>query len=180
MDGEVAGPMLVLLTGRDLGRALRLESRTVDIGCSAASDLVIDQPGVASRHARLELGPCGWVLVDRSGGYGLQVNNAEVREHALQSGDRIRLGDALLIFSNRQDDLQAWLTTATSVEVHDASMSGGSLRQQWLELRAFMRPGDALWRFSSPRDSWRRRGGRAGLCVVRAGAVVYTLVTVMN
>lgn len=180
MDGEVAGPMLVLLTGRDLGRALRLGTRAVDIGCSAASDLVIEELGVASRHARLERGPYGWVLVDRSGGCGLRVNDDEVREHELQSGDRIRLGEALLLFSNPQYDLRAWLTTATSVKEQDASMSGGFLRQQWRDLKASMRPGDALWRFSSPRDSWLRLGGRAGLCVVRAGAVTYTLVTEMN
>ncbi|MCX4246356.1 FHA domain-containing protein [Paraliomyxa miuraensis] len=180
MDGEVAGPMLVLLTGRGLGRTLRLAGRAVDIGRSVASDLVIEEPGVASRHARLEPGPRGWVLVDCSDGCGLRVNDAEVREHALESGDRIHLGEAVLIFSNPQDDLRAWLTTATSVEEHDASMSSGFLRQQWRDLEASMRPGDALWRFSSPPESWRRLGGRAGLCVVRAGAVVYTLVTEMN
>ncbi|MCA9663040.1 MAG: FHA domain-containing protein [Myxococcales bacterium] len=168
------------MTGRDFGRTLRLEGRAVDVGRGAASDLVIEQPGVASRHARVEPGPRGWVLVDRSDGCGLRVNDAEVRQHELQSGDRIRIGEALLLFSNQRDDLRTWLTTATSVEEHDASMSSGFLRQQWRDLKAYMRPGDALWRFSSPPESWRRLGGRAGLCVVRAGAVIYTLVTEMN
>ena len=51
---------------------------------------------------------------------------------------------------------------------------------QWEELKAHMQPGDELWTFSSPADSWQHLAGRAGVALVRNKKVVGAIVTLMN
>jgi hypothetical protein len=41
-------------------------------------------------------------------------------------------------------------------------------------------PGDEVWTFSTPAESWRRLGGRAGLALVRSGRIIALAVTAMN
>ena len=50
----------------------------------------------------------------------------------------------------------------------------------WQELAQHMQPGDELWEYSSPSVFWENMCGRAGYAIVRNGAVVYTVLTVMN
>jgi hypothetical protein len=38
---------------------------------------------------------------------------------------------------------------------------------QWETLRASMQPGDELWTFASPAESWQRLAGRSGIALVR-------------
>ena len=43
-----------------------------------------------------------------------------------------------------------------------------------------MQPGDELWTFSSPAQSWEDLAGRAGVALVRDGNPIKVLVTMMN
>ena len=45
---------------------------------------------------------------------------------------------------------------------------------------AAIKPGDELWTFMSPPDSWKNLAGRAGIALVRDGKPVSILVTFMN
>lgn len=47
-------------------------------------------------------------------------------------------------------------------------------------LREAMRSGGELWRFSSPREAWAARCGRAGIALVRDGVPVCSVVTMLN
>lgn len=47
-------------------------------------------------------------------------------------------------------------------------------------LREAMREGGELWRFSSPREAWQARCGRAGIALVRDGVPVCSVVTMLN
>jgi hypothetical protein len=50
----------------------------------------------------------------------------------------------------------------------------------WVRLKAMIEPGDELWEFSNSEESWKNLSGRAGICLVRQGEVVYSLVTLMS
>jgi hypothetical protein len=41
-------------------------------------------------------------------------------------------------------------------------------------------PGDELWTFSGPPDSWQALAGRSGFALVRAGRVIDHIVTRLN
>jgi hypothetical protein len=43
-----------------------------------------------------------------------------------------------------------------------------------------MEPDDELWEFSSSDASWRNVGGRAGVCLVRDGEVIGSILTLMS
>jgi hypothetical protein len=84
--------------------------------------------------------------------------------------------------------MKEWLTEKVSVERVEQDFTGaddgrvpnvpfGFQNAAWEELKGEMRPGDELWLFSSDNESWQRLAGRAGVCAVRDGDVVGSLVT---
>ena len=56
----------------------------------------------------------------------------------------------------------------------------GFTNWQWVTLKSKMIPGDELWEFRSPPDSWAHLCGRAGVSLVRDGQVIDSIVTLMN
>jgi hypothetical protein len=62
----------------------------------------------------------------------------------------------------------------------DAAKPFGFMNGEWEAMKAQMRPGDALWTFSSSSDSWQHYAGRSGIALVRNGTPIKTLVGRMN
>ena len=62
----------------------------------------------------------------------------------------------------------------------DAGKPFGFQHQKWEDFKAAILPGDELWTFSSPADSWQHLAGRAGIALVRNGVPAQTFVAVMN
>jgi hypothetical protein len=56
----------------------------------------------------------------------------------------------------------------------------GFITDQWQALLARMEPGDELWAFSSPPETWQHLCGRAGIALVRNGEVIEAMTTMMN
>ena len=52
--------------------------------------------------------------------------------------------------------------------------------EKWLPFVADLRPGDEVWRFSSPSEAWAKKCGCAGYSVVRDGEIIRSLVTIRN
>lgn len=51
---------------------------------------------------------------------------------------------------------------------------------EFLHMIEVKQSGDEMWRFSSPKEDWRKMIGRAGIALVRDKTVVYAIVTMMN
>jgi len=79
-----------------------------------------------------------------------------------------------------------WLTKSTTIEevendhLDDNGVPFGHSHKKWLELKGKMREGDEIWYFNSPDSTWANLCGRAGLCIVRNGQIVDSLVLMMN
>ena len=56
----------------------------------------------------------------------------------------------------------------------------GFINARWEQLKATMRPGDELWEFESPSESWEDLAGRAGLRIMRGGQIIDAIITRMN
>lgn len=52
--------------------------------------------------------------------------------------------------------------------------------QKWLNVKRQIKKGDELWEFSSPPETWADLCGRAGICIVRDGDIIDSIVTMMN
>lgn len=88
-SGE-ADPRVVLrgVGGRYHGRSFTLERPRL-VGRGAAADIRLDDPGIADRHARLELHGDLVQLRDLGGGEGIVVNGQPVRDAVLRPGDQL-------------------------------------------------------------------------------------------
>jgi hypothetical protein len=79
-----------------------------------------------------------------------------------------------------------WLGSAVSVEwaeednTREDGVPFGYLNGEWERLKAMMLPGDELWGFCSPPDSWQHLAGRAGYALIRNGEVIDCIVTLEN
>ena len=62
----------------------------------------------------------------------------------------------------------------------DHALPFGRDNWKWEALKSVMQPGDELWTFASPPESWRALAGVAGLVVVRAGTPLAAMTTMVN
>jgi len=74
----------------------------LSIGRGEENDIVLTEPAVSRRHARLVWLESRWLVEDRGSANGTFVNDARVpfgSPHPLRHGDRIGVGGATLLFS---------------------------------------------------------------------------------
>ena len=62
----------------------------------------------------------------------------------------------------------------------DAAKPFGFENGEWEALKAQMQPGDELWTFASPAESWQHLAGRSGIALVRDGNPIRVLLGAMN
>ncbi len=66
-----------------------------------AVDLVIDVPTVSNRHCLIfteAKGGSNIALLEDTSGNGTFVNDQRIKEHKLQHGDRVRIGNELFVY----------------------------------------------------------------------------------
>lgn len=81
------------------------------------------------------------------------------------------------------DEAEAMYTTPPeqrSPRSPEDALPFGRINWQWEGLKSVMQPGDELWTYASPPETWRALAGRAGLVVVRAQAPFAAMTTMMN
>ena len=88
---------LVIEDGPDRGRHMEAAAAgSACIGRDPVAELSLHDTRASRHHARLERRPDGVWIVDLQSHNGTAVNGAPVREHRLQPGDRVRIGDTHL------------------------------------------------------------------------------------
>lgn len=91
---------LVVLAGERAGRKLTVDKELV-FGRSRGVGLQLDDPQVSRRHGRIALGPEGWFLEDLGSRNGTTLNGVPaVGQLTVQFGDRIQVGESLLLFTH--------------------------------------------------------------------------------
>jgi transcriptional regulator with GAF, ATPase, and Fis domain len=89
----------VVLSGPICGETFPIEADETTIGRDSRVDLSIPDRLMSRRHCAVKSqSPAGFMLVDLDSSNGTAVNGVPVREHLLEHGDRIRVGDSLLLF----------------------------------------------------------------------------------
>ncbi len=90
---------LHVLEGPNAGADFQLSHLPASIGRSAAVVVLLDKDLKVSRqHAELFAGRGGVYLRDLGSLHGTQVNGQPIQDKPLTNGDRIRLGDSIVIF----------------------------------------------------------------------------------
>ena len=75
----------------------RLLHRPLNIGSDKKSDIVIEEPGVGQKHARIAYTDNGPVIWDVGTETGVLMNGVRRTTTALRDGDLIKIGEALLV-----------------------------------------------------------------------------------
>ncbi|HVY62360.1 MAG TPA: FHA domain-containing protein [Planctomycetota bacterium] len=77
-------------------RARRARAAAVLIGRSQPADVVIDDPAVSSRHARITYSAGAFLIQDLGSRNGVFLNGWQIAESEIMAGDEVRIGGTLI------------------------------------------------------------------------------------
>ena len=89
---------LLIITGPQAGTYFQLAGRTLSVGRDPARDIQLRDPKVSRRHFLVRKDGEQYVLSECRSKNGVHVNGERVSERTLQNGDRITIGDTVLVF----------------------------------------------------------------------------------
>jgi hypothetical protein len=75
---------------------------------------------------------------------------------------------------------EEWLRNRLSQEEINEVFTQPSGDNRWECFKAHTMPGDEVWEFKSPIETWEQFAGRRGYAIVREGAVVRAIVTALS
>jgi transcriptional regulator with GAF, ATPase, and Fis domain len=100
-------PRLIALSGPSKGRTFELADGECSIGREPASSLFLNDPLISRQHARIVNSATEVSILDLNSRNGTFVNAVPVTSRRLEPGDRVQIGDSLLLFVVEQEDSAA-------------------------------------------------------------------------
>lgn len=100
-------------------RTVPLTEPHLNIGRSDANHIVLDDPFVSRHHVQIRSRFGQYLLFDVDSRSGTFVNNVRVREHQLQPGDIIQIGNSRIIYMVDQPPQSAGTHTTQSLDPVD-------------------------------------------------------------
>jgi Nif-specific regulatory protein len=94
---------LLALEGPIEGALFQLGTEEVSIGRQASSQLCVGDLSVSRQHCIIQPAKDGFRIHDLASNNGTFVNGKRVEECILTDGDKIRIGDTVFVFSEKQD-----------------------------------------------------------------------------
>ena len=89
---------LEIIEGPDIGQKFPLQEADLYIGRHGQCDLVLHDPEVSRRHLKIASGgENGWWLDDLGSTNGSFVNGQRITHHTTAPGDRIKIGQSVLV-----------------------------------------------------------------------------------
>lgn len=99
-------PRLLALAGPLKDSAFRLAEGETTLGREPTNSLVVLDPSVSRHHCQLRSEPGGrFQIIDMDSRNGTVVNGTRIKEHWLQHGDQISIGDSIFLFQLEDDEL---------------------------------------------------------------------------
>jgi len=92
-------PRLIVIKGTNEGKQFELDGSLLSIGRDAGNHIRLHDTEISRRHAELRQVGDRYCLVDIGSANGTFVNNAAVKEVVLQPGDRVQVGQSILLYS---------------------------------------------------------------------------------
>ncbi|MFA6245081.1 MAG: diguanylate cyclase [Candidatus Hydrogenedentales bacterium] len=139
---------LIVLSGWQIGREFVIDTPELTIGRSVDAEVSINLPSVSRQHARISFAAAEeesyFYLADLKSMNGTSVNNEEIKEARLQSGDKIQIGDVVVKFLI-QDPMDAKFHEEVHRRIHYNQLTGlltlESFKPQLAEEIAKAKPG---------------------------------------
>lgn len=96
---------LVVVAAEDKG-PIEIHGEDVTLGREADNQVVLKDPSISRKHARLTRVEDGWDLTDLHSGNGTFVNGKRIERALVKNNDEIRLGSATFRFVDTNDGLR--------------------------------------------------------------------------
>ena len=90
---------LFVIRGKNHGKRYELPARKTTIGRHGSNDIQLQDTKASRRHAQIVFEGSGFKFVDLESSNGSKINGEFVEVKKLSSGDRIVIGDSILLFS---------------------------------------------------------------------------------
>jgi ABC-type multidrug transport system ATPase subunit len=121
---------LTIKTGTDSGKVVGLTQNDLVIGRSAPADLIIVNPEISRRHARLSYQQGNYVLEDLGSSNGTFINGQPLRaSQVLTDGAEIQLGGEIkLVFSQHPAEVQSLRRADSGKTIIDASLTADAIQ----------------------------------------------------
>ncbi len=99
---------LAILTGVRTGKLFSLEPEGTMIGRDAQNDIILEDTSVSRQHAKLRREPGSrkaeqFYIYDLGSSNGTFVNDKKVVRKVLNDGDKIRIGETLMVFKSAEN-----------------------------------------------------------------------------
>lgn len=98
--GDIAQPIGAVLYKQEPTEIIPLNT-TLIFGRGDDIDVKLDDPAVSRRHAKIEVGPNGYRLLDLKSRAGSFVNGRRFEEHDLVIGDQLQLGPFFFVYDGK-------------------------------------------------------------------------------
>ncbi len=92
------GPVLVIIRGRNMGSSYPLGAGEISIGRDPKSNIFLDDITVSRKHATIETGEEGSIIVDAGSLNGTYVNREQIDKESLNDRDEVQIGKFKLVF----------------------------------------------------------------------------------
>lgn len=90
---------LVISEGKEAGREFVFEQPSIVIGRTEECDVVLYDPGVSRKHARIFADGALYFVEDMGSSNGTKVNGAIIKRRQLEDGDAVALGSVVFSFT---------------------------------------------------------------------------------
>jgi pSer/pThr/pTyr-binding forkhead associated (FHA) protein len=105
VQGQAGLGIIRIAEGKEPGREYEVRKDSLSIGRSRESDIFLEDLAVSRLHASIvNMGNGNYALRDEGSANGTKVNGQAVTKYqpyTLQEGDKIQLGQTVLVFSKR-------------------------------------------------------------------------------
>src|ERR1700716_1451056 len=91
---------LFILRGADQGKRFELKAKVVGLGRDNSNPIRLHDNEVSRRHAEVRRVDDSFHLVDLVSANGTFLNDEQVAESTIKSGDQIRIGRTVLLFQD--------------------------------------------------------------------------------
>src|ERR1700732_4700104 len=102
----VAVPRLIVIKGADEGKQFDLTQPMHAVGRDGSNQFRLHDTEVSRRHAEFRLQDGQYHLLDLASANGTFVNNQQVTDTVLHSGDHIQIGQSVLVYSAGRNETQ--------------------------------------------------------------------------
>src|SRR5882724_251145 len=132
-------PRLRVIAGPLKDKVIELPNGETSIGRVATNQLAISDPALSRRHCLIVQEDGRYKISDLQSRNGTLVNGTIITEHWLRHGDRIGIGDSLLLFLTQEDED---LEPAGTVEFDEDNLP--------MQATVHLRPEDAVYLHPRP------------------------------